>query len=457
MQASSPSPPPSEATSQGAGAEPGLQPGDRVGDYEVVARIGAGGFGEVYAAQHALIGKKAAVKILRAEHARSKQVTQRFLAEARAVNQIQHRGIVDIFAFDTLPDGRQYFAMELLEGEPLDVFARKNGGLAVEVVFAILRRVARALDAAHAAGIAHRDLKPENIFITTDETGRLEPKLLDFGIAKLMTEGGARQTQTGQMLGTPLYMSPEQWRGRKVDHRTDIYALGVVAYELLTGSYPFSGETPGDVMINVCTGDPIPATTTSPDLPAGVDAVLGTLLAKDPAARPPSASAAVRLLQEVVLGEVDELNQTHDEAVERAPTVLSDPGADTEQTGADTLVAESAIPATLPAGQLDVPSPILKSTTEPVSSSPSSSAPSSVAAAPSRTGGRLVAAAAALVVMGGLAVWRLSGPAESAGPEESAAVEGEPVESPAATEKSAAISRSARTSSASASASATTA
>ncbi len=265
-----------------------------VGDYDVAEVLGSGSFGHVYGAVHRVIGKRAALKVLHAEHVKSDSLVRRFLAEAKAVNAIRHRGIVDIFDFGQLDDGRQFFAMERLEGETLEDRVLREGRLELSEAMPILRRMARALDAAHQAGIAHRDLKPENIYLTEDGEGGTQPKLLDFGIAKLMTEGHSSQTQTGQMLGTPLYMSPEQWRGKRVDHRTDIWSLGVVAYQMLSGALPFDGESPGDVMIKVCTEGPTPLRNHVPQYAGAIEAAIQRMLGKYPKDRPNSATEAVR-------------------------------------------------------------------------------------------------------------------------------------------------------------------
>src|SRR5262245_5910185 len=193
------------------GVDADLQPGTTVGEYQVEGKLGEGGFGAVYRAVHPLIGKHAAIKVLNRQYSSNPQMVSRFIAEARAVNQIRHKSIIDIFSFGTLEDGRQYYVMELLEGVTLDKFIKRNGRLSPEVAIPVLRSVARALDAAHAAGIAHRDLKPENIFLTFDEDGVIVPKLLDFGIAKLLGDSAltGHRTRTGTPMGTPHYMSPE--------------------------------------------------------------------------------------------------------------------------------------------------------------------------------------------------------------------------------------------------------
>src|ERR1700733_7992462 len=215
-------------------ADVDLAPGTFVGEYRVESKLGAGGFGTVYRAVHPVIGKPAAIKVLSRQWSSNPQMVSRFIAEARATNQIQSRNIIDIFAFGSLPDGRQYYVMELLKGQPFDQFLADRGRLAPETAIPILRDIARALDAAHAHGIIHRDMKPENVFLVFEEDRTVHPKLLDFGIAKLLGEPtSGHKTRTGTPLGTPIYMSPEQCNGRPVDPRTDVYALGVMTHQVL--------------------------------------------------------------------------------------------------------------------------------------------------------------------------------------------------------------------------------
>jgi serine/threonine protein kinase len=275
-----------------------LLPGTVVGEYRIEGKIGEGGFGSVYAAVHPLIGKRAALKALHRQHSSNPQIVARFIAEAKAVNQIRHRNIIDIFSFGNLPDGRQYFLMELLEGRTLEDYFRSKGKLTLAEALPVLRGVARALDAAHAKGIAHRDLKPENVYLVTDETGAYTAKLLDFGVAKLSSqEEGGVKTRTGAPIGTPYYMSPEQARGLNVDYRTDIYALGVVCFQLLTGHVPFNGTSLMELMIAHSTQPPPRMSDVEPTVPPMLDGPVLHMLAKDPADRPPSASAAMDELE----------------------------------------------------------------------------------------------------------------------------------------------------------------
>jgi len=281
-----------------AGADVDLQAGQAVGEYRVEAKLGEGGFGSVYRAVHPLIGKTAAVKVLNRQYSSNPQMVARFIAEARAVNQIRHRNIIDIFAFGALEDGRQYFVMELLEGKPLDVYLHEKGALSPEEAITILRPVARALDAAHANGIAHRDLKPENIFLTFDEDGRVFPKLLDFGIAKLLAEtsGSGPKTRTGTPMGTPYYMSPEQCRGKNVDQRTDVYSFGIMTHRILTGVLPFEGEDLIDLLLKQTAAKPPAMSSVAAALPPALDAPVLQMLEKDPARRPSSVGAALDAL-----------------------------------------------------------------------------------------------------------------------------------------------------------------
>ena len=286
----------------GSGIEPHpsldaeLQPGDLVGEYAIVAKIGEGGFGTVYRAEHPVIGKHAAIKVLSLRFSADGNVVSRFVDEARAVNQIDHRNIIDIFSFGTLPDGRFYYVMELLEGDTLDRALAARGRFAPEEAIRVLAGVARALDAAHDKGIIHRDLKPENVFVTLGPDQEPFPKLLDFGIAKLLGDTTTRRTQTGAPIGTPYYMSPEQCRATQVDHRTDVYSFGVVAFELLAGRLPFRGETQIDVMTQHLAAPPPRLSEVCPDLPPGLDAPLLAMLAKQPEQRPVSVGEALRQL-----------------------------------------------------------------------------------------------------------------------------------------------------------------
>jgi serine/threonine protein kinase len=231
-----------------------LGAGTKVGEYQIQSRVGEGGMGTVYSAVHPIIGKKVAIKVLAGRLAKNKNAISRFVLEARAVNDIQHPGLVDIFSFGQLTDGRHYYVMEFLEGRNLGDVLRERVRLPAAEIIPIFREVSQALVAVHAKGIVHRDLKPENILLLSQaQPGGHRVKLVDFGLAKLiegvpahLSEGGPR-TAAGVNVGTPHYMSPEQCRGMKVDARSDLYSLGILLYETLTGRLPFDGPTPLDI------------------------------------------------------------------------------------------------------------------------------------------------------------------------------------------------------------------
>jgi serine/threonine-protein kinase len=271
-----------------------LAPGQMVGEYRIERKIGEGGFGKVYAAVHPVIGKAAAVKVLNPALARSQEMVSRFVSEARAVNQIRHRNIIDIFSFGTLPGGLNYFVMELLEGMTLDAYVKRNGPLDPGLALSILWPIGKALVAAHKAGIAHRDLKPENVFLVIDQDGSMFPKLLDFGIAKLLHEGEmAHRTRTGAMMGTPIYMSPEQCKGAGVDHRSDIYSFGVMTHEVLTGKRPFEANSMVELLVKQVSEPAPPMSSSRPGLPRSLDAAVLHMLEKSADKRPESMQAAL--------------------------------------------------------------------------------------------------------------------------------------------------------------------
>src|SRR4029077_9782109 len=250
-----------------------LRPGTFAGSYVLKKELASGGGGTVYEAQHRLLGRRAAVKVLRRELAGSPQMVARFLREALAVNMIKHPNIVDIYEFGELPDGRPFYVMELLEGPALRSMLNERARFSSAEVLEILEPVCSALEAAHTQGIVHRDLKASNILIVTQGERRIV-KLLDFGIAKLMhpDAGDAGLTVVGTRLGTSYTMAPEQIRGDSVDPRTDIYALGVVLYHLLTGQYPFRAETMTDIERQHLEAPP-PRPSQAAAIPLAIDAV----------------------------------------------------------------------------------------------------------------------------------------------------------------------------------------
>jgi serine/threonine protein kinase len=265
---------------------PAVRDGDRIGPYRVLRRIGEGGMGVVYLGEHTLIGRLAAVKVLLPEMSAERVNVDRFFNEARATTAVSDPGIVQVFDFGVTADNRAYIVMELLEGEPLNQRLDRLGAMSPADALRIARQVAGSLAAAHAAGIVHRDLKPDNLFMIRDPEapGGERPKILDFGIAKLADDVPDRiKTRTGAVLGTPMYMSPEQCSGAgNVDHRADIYALGCVLFHLTTGRPPFDLPGLGDIIsAHLREPPPVPSSIVSSISPE-LDGLVLRCLAKAP-------------------------------------------------------------------------------------------------------------------------------------------------------------------------------
>lgn len=381
-----------------------LERGTPVGEYEIHEKIGEGGFGAVYRAVHPVIGKDAAVKVLSPEFSAKPEMVSRFLAEARAANKIRHSGIIDIFNFGQLGDGRHYFVMELLDGVALDNFIEQKGALEPALAMSILHAVARALDAAHRQEIVHRDLKPGNIYLTFDEDGRVKPKLLDFGIAKLLGDAGAisqHRTRSGVPVGTPHYMAPEQCLGEDVDERVDIYAFGICCFECLTGEPPFAGKSFLELM-NKQTTAPRPAVSErNGKLPPELDEPIQRMMAIEKSERPETVGQAYQLLEEAAVAAGLELSGTQDltssrAGSRRAPSLSSSrtPSHTLEVTGGGTRqsrlllvggVAVVAVGAYLASGSLspaDTAPPATPTATATPSAAPATATPAATTSAP---------------------------------------------------------------------------
>src|SRR6185503_747459 len=224
--------------------------GSVLGSYRILGEISSGGMGAVYRAEHVLLGRPAAVKLLHPDLTTNAALVQRFVNEAKAVTACKHPGIVEVYDFDYAPDGGAFFVMELLEGEPLGHRLARTR-LSEPEAAAFAHGIASALKAAHRVGVVHRDLKTDNVFLVPDPDGGPDrTKVLDFGIAKLADRSSAsRNTQAGTLIGTPMYMAPEQARAAgAIDHRADLYSLGCIIYHMLVGRPPFVGEGGGEII-----------------------------------------------------------------------------------------------------------------------------------------------------------------------------------------------------------------
>ncbi len=279
--------PPDPGQAGGQEPSPELPAGTEVGGYVIDTKIGEGGMGEVYGAHHPRIGKRVAIKVLSRQYSTNASAVSRFEQEARLVNEIHHPNIVDVFQFGELPDKRSFFVMEWLDGESLSTRIDR-GQVPTQEVIEILDVVCDALDAAHQSGIVHRDLKSDNIFLVTTR-GKRTIKLLDFGLAKLSGRGdltSVTRTRSGILVGTPAYMAPEQARGKAVDARTDIYALGVLSYKMLTGTLPFKADNAMD-MIAQHLGAPRPSPDKlAPKTPPELSRLVVRMMSKNPDERP---------------------------------------------------------------------------------------------------------------------------------------------------------------------------
>ena len=255
--------------------------------YQLVRKIGAGAMGEVWAARHKTLDEEVAIKlvVLDVDHGDGRSAASRFLLEARVAAQLSRKTRHIVAVTDHGQDGALgYLVMELLAGEPLDSRSARTGPVSVSEAATMVTQIARGLDVAHGEGIVHRDLKPANVFVTLDEEGNMVAKIVDFGIAKLRRDLGrkaAHETQRGFLLGTPAYMSPEQVRGKPIDHRADVWALAVIAYHLVTGEFPFDGESVEEVLERIRGGQPTPIRNRWPSAPP----VLGDFFARAFASR----------------------------------------------------------------------------------------------------------------------------------------------------------------------------
>ncbi|HEY5958148.1 MAG TPA: serine/threonine-protein kinase, partial [Polyangiaceae bacterium] len=316
--------------------------GRRVGNYVVERTLAQGGMGSVFVARHPALGREAAVKFLGQDQEVPPEMTKRFLDEARITAALRHPNIVDIFDFGEL-DGRLYYVMELLEGRDLCSLMRARRRFSWGEVLDCLEQVCAGLAAAHAVGVVHRDLKPGNIFVVRGTPPRI--KLMDFGVAKVMTTQ-AEQTRYGQIIGTPRYMSPEQALGQidRISPQSDFYSLGVIAYEMLTGTAPFEHESPVMLLVMHVRDAIKPIDSVVEGIPQPFSRLIEACLSKDPEDRPESAQsildslAGLRQSSEISLGDSTSASSIALKPVPEDEAALLQPSTNVRFVDADTVL-----------------------------------------------------------------------------------------------------------------------
>ena len=285
-----------------------LSTGDVIdGKYRIVRLIGEGGMGAVYEAENMRIHRKVAIKVLHAGVAQTGEAVSRFEREAQAAGRIGSEHIVEVLDLGNLPSGDRYMVMEFMDGDSLSGRISARGRLTPGEIYPILHQLLEALAAAHGAGIIHRDLKPDNVYLLKSRGGKSDfVKLLDFGISKfnqLSGDSGFSMTRTGAVMGTPYYMAPEQAKGsRELDHRVDLYAVGVILYECVTGEVPFNADTFNELLFKIVLEQARPVQQSVPNLDPSFAAIVNKSMAREPAQRFQSAREFQHALEQWAAG-----------------------------------------------------------------------------------------------------------------------------------------------------------
>ncbi len=318
------------------------------GRYLVIRKIGSGGMGEVYLAEHKQVGQKVAIKFLSRRLTGNPEIVRRFFNEARTIGRISHPGAVTLNDFGQTPSGTLFIIMEFIEGEPLGRVVAQEGPLPSETAVHIALQLCEVLAAAHAQEIIHRDLKPDNIMLTPGRRGRYVVKVLDFGIAKLLTDDSS-MTQTGMVFGTPEFMSPEQASGEATDGRADLYALGLILYFMLCGQPPFVGDHPVSTLRKQVSETPVLPSKRRPeaDIPPDLEAIIMKTLNKRPQERYPDVETLADVLEEIQARFRSQLaTGDHTPQARREPSLASAPRLDREAFTSQTIsIATSREPA----------------------------------------------------------------------------------------------------------------
>jgi eukaryotic-like serine/threonine-protein kinase len=331
------------------------------GRYRIVSRLGDGGMGTVYRAEQLSLGRTVALKLLHREFARDAEFVERFQQEARLAAGLNHPRLTTVYEFDQSEDGSLFIVMEYLEGMPLSDLIRQSGPLAIARAVGLGIQIAEGIEAAHAAGVIHRDVKPQNVMVLS---GGTDAKLMDFGIARLNDGRDGHLTRAGTMMGTPLYMAPEQIEGRPVSERTDIYAFGVVLYEMLSGQTPFTAPTSAAILAKQLNEPPRLLRSVRADVPALLERIVMQALDKDPEYRQERIAEVVRGLRAIAASPMSAAALAPEETFVGARTLgpRPAPGFPTPEPPVDaTMVSARTIPrAEVPAIEPSPASPAAK-------------------------------------------------------------------------------------------------